>query len=107
MRCMTISAAHAIRSNFNYIGAHASLLLSGIGLLFLQQYIWFLNIAKQGYGPYQTTSYLTGVSAVVVIVDLVILRWALKGSRDDRYVSLLWPALFFATALSVLVANNV
>jgi hypothetical protein len=43
---------------------------------------------------------------VVVIVDLVILRWALKGSRDDRYVSLLWPALFFAAALFILIANN-
>jgi len=103
---MTLSAAHAFRNSIGYIGAHASLLLSGIGFLFLQQYIWFLNIAKQGYGPYQSTSYLTGVSAVVVIVDLVILRWALKGSRDDRYISLVLPALFFAGALFILIANN-
>ncbi len=103
---MTINAAHAIRSNVNCIGAHVSLLLSGIGLLFLQQYIWLLNLAKQGYGPYQSTSYLTDVSAVVVIVDVVILRWALNGSRDDRYISLFWPALFFASGLFILVANN-
>jgi hypothetical protein len=104
---MSVSAAHAIRSNIGYIGAHALLLVSGIGLLFLQQYLWILNIARQGYGPYQSTPYLTGVSAFVVIVDLVILRWALKGSRGDRYVSLLWPALFFGLTLSVLLANNV
>ena len=103
---MTFSAAHAIRSNLGYAGVHASLLLSGTGLLFLQQYIWLLNIARQGYGPYQSTSYLAGLSAVVVIVDLLILRWALKGSRDNRYISLLWPAVFLGIALFVLVANN-
>ena len=102
---MTITAAHPFRNNLNYIVAHASLLLSGIGLLFLQQYLWFLNITKQGYGQYQSTSYLTGISVVVVVGDLIILRWALKGSRD-RYASLLWPALFFGVALFVIVTNN-
>lgn len=103
---MTISAAQAFRRNIGYIGAHASLLLSGIGLLFLQEYLWILNIARQGYGPYQSVSYLAGVSAAVVAVDLLILRWALKGSRGDRYVSLFWPVMFFAAALFFLVANN-
>jgi len=103
---MTVSAAHAFRSNIGYIGAHALLLVSGAGLLFVQQYLWLLNLVRQGYGPYQSATYLTGVSALVFIVDLVILRWALKGSRGDRYVSLLWPGLFFGLALSVLMANT-
>jgi hypothetical protein len=103
---MTIGAAHAIRGNFNYIGAHASLLLSGIGLMLLQQYIWALNIARQGYGPYYATSYLETVSVLAVIVDLIVLSWAVRGSRVDRYVSLFWPALFFGINLLVLIANN-
>jgi hypothetical protein len=103
---MTISAAHALRSDVGYIGAHASLLVATVGSLFLQRYIWVLNIAKYGYGPYQSVSYLTDVSAAIIIVDLFILRWALKGSRDDRYIALFWPALFFVAALTIVVANN-
>jgi len=103
---MTISTAQAFRNNTSYIKAHAFLLLSGMGLLFFQQYLWILNIARQGYGPYQSTSYLAAISAVVVVIDLVILRWALKGSRGDRYLSLFWPVMFFGATLFFLVANN-
>jgi hypothetical protein len=103
---MTISAALAVRSNVGYIGVHASLLAAMVGSLFLQRYIWLLNISEQGYGPFQTASYLVGVCAVIVIVDFFILRSALKGSRRDRIISLLVPAGFLAIALFILVANN-
>ncbi len=103
---MTIAAALAVRSHVGYIGAHASLLATTVGLLFLQRYVWLVRIAEQGYGPYQTASYLTGVSAGIIIVDAFILRWALKGSQADRKIALLWPVLFLALALSLLVANN-
>ena len=42
----------------------------------------------------------------MVLTDLLVLIWALKGSRTDRIISVLWPAFFFSTALIVLVANN-
>ena len=100
------SPAHAIRSSVGYAGTHALLLSAGIGLLFLQRYLWLLNIARQGYGPNQNASYLTGASAVIVLVDLVALRWALKGSRGERHLALIWPALFLAASLFILVANN-
>ena len=41
-----------------YLGAHVSLLAGAIGMLFLQRYIWLLRTAQQGYGPYQTASYV-------------------------------------------------
>jgi uncharacterized membrane protein len=86
---------------------HASLLAGAVGLLFLQRYIWLLKIAQQGYGPYQTVSYLTTLSAVMILIDLVVLRWALRGPQTNRVISLLWPALFFGSALWVVLANNV
>lgn len=103
---MTISAARAVRSNIGCIGAHASLLVATVGLLFLQRYIWLLNIAQRGYGPYQSASYLIGASVVIVVIDFFILRSALKGSRRDRIVSLLAPVAFLGIALFVLAANN-
>ncbi|MGD0331072.1 MAG: hypothetical protein ABSB40_11645 [Nitrososphaeria archaeon] len=103
---MTINTARAVRINIGYIGAHASLLVATVGLLFLQRYIWLLNIAERGYGPYQSASYLIGVSAVIVIIDFFILRSALKGSRRDRIISVLAPAAFLGIALFILVANN-
>ncbi len=103
---MTFSAVHVIRTNAGYVAAHVSLLLSGIGLLFLQQHLWLANIVRQGYGPYQSTSFLAGVSAAVVIADLLTLRWALRGSRYDMHFSMFLPALFFGVAVFVLLANN-
>src|SRR6267143_2610120 len=102
---MTFSAALAVRSNIGYIGAHASLLVATVGLLFLQRYLWLLKIAEQGYGPYQSASFLIGVSAVIAIIDFLILRSALKGSRGDRIISLLAPATFLAIAIFIFVAN--
>ena len=100
------AALFGLRRDINYIGAHALLLAGAIGLLFLQRYLWLLKIAEQGYGPYQTVSYLAGLSAVVIVIDLVILRWALKGPQTNRVISLLWPAFFFGSALWVLLGNN-
>ncbi|MDG6925096.1 MAG: hypothetical protein JRN09_00940 [Nitrososphaerota archaeon] len=103
---MAFSAVHVVRTNIGYIAAHVSLILSGIGLLFLQQHLWLARITIQGYGPYQSTSFLVGVSATVVIVDLLTLRWALRGSRYDMYFSMFLPALFFGVAVFVLLADN-
>jgi formate hydrogenlyase subunit 4 len=103
---MIFSAAFSLRSNLGYVAAHASLLAGMVGLLFLQQYIWIMNIAERGYGPYQSASYLVGVSAVVVLIDLFVLRSFWKGSRLDRVASLLWPGFFVGVALLILVLNN-
>ena len=100
------STVSGYRRYLGFVGAHSFLLGGAIGLLFLQRYIWVLRIAAQGYGPYQTVLYLEGVSAAMVLTDLLVLIWALKGSRTDRMISVLWPAFFFGTALIVLVANN-
>jgi len=100
------AALFGLRRDINYIGAHALLLAGAIGLLFFQRYLWLLRIAEQGYGPYQTASYLAGLSAVVILVDLVSLRWALRGPQNNRVISLLWPAFFFGSALWVFVGNN-
>jgi len=94
------------RSNLGFVGAHALLLAGAMGLLFFQRYLWLLNIAKQGYGPYQTASYLAGVSAVFVFIDLVILWSALKRPQTRMMSSLAWPIFFFGSALFVLLANN-
>jgi len=95
-----------LRGNLGYLGAHASLLAGAIGLLFLQRYLWLLRIAEQGYGPYQTVSFLLGLSAVMVLLDLVIVWWALKGPQAIKMISLLWPAFFFGSALWVVIGNN-
>jgi len=97
---------HQVRSSAGYVTLHVLLLAGTVGALFSQRYIWLLKIAEQGYGPYQTASYLTGVSAGIIIVDLFILRWALKGSQAERKIALLWPVLFLALALALLVSNN-
>ena len=76
-------------------------------MLFLQRYIWLLGLAARGYGPYQTLSYLISVSAVAVLLDLAILWWALRRSRPERILSVLWPALFFSGVLIVVLANNI
>ena len=96
----------ALRRNLGYVGAHTLLLAGAVSLLFLQRYLWLLRIAEQGYGPYQTVSYLAGLSAVMVLIDLAILWWALKGPQTKRTISLLWPAFFFGSALWVILANN-
>jgi len=101
-----MNVALGMRQNLAYVGGHAALLAGAVGFLFLQRYIWLLRIAEQGYGPYQTVSSLEGLSAVMIIIDLFILGWALRGSRTDKRISLLWPAFFFASTLLVLVANN-
>ena len=75
-------------------------------MLFLQRFIWLLRIAEQGYGPYQTVAYLTEISAFFIVIDLLILGWALRGSRTEKNLSMLWPALFFGSAFLILVANN-
>jgi hypothetical protein len=102
-----MSSGLGFRGNFGYVGAHALLLAGATGLLFLQRYLWLLKIAQQGYGPYQTASYLLVVSAAFVIIDLLVLRWALGSSRKGKRISLLWPALFLAGALFILLANAV
>jgi hypothetical protein len=99
-------ALAGFRNNLSYLGTHALLLAGAVGLLFLQRSIWLLRIAEQGYGPYQTVTYLATVSAVMVLIDLIILRWALRGSQTSRTISLLWPGLFFGSALWVVLANN-
>ena len=93
--------------DLGYVGAHALLLAGAVGLLFLQRYIWLLRIAEQGYGPYETVSYIAALSTVMILIDLPILRWAVKGSQANRAISLLWPAFFFVSTLWVVVANNV
>ena len=75
-------------------------------MLFLQQYIWALKIAEQGYGPYQGVSFLVAVSAAVILVDVFVLRSFWKESRLGRAASLLWPGLFAGAALVILVLNN-
>jgi len=82
------------------------LLAGAIGLLFLQRNLWLVRIAEQGYGPYQTISSLVGLSAVMVLIDLPIVWWALKGPQANRIISLVWPAFFFASALWVIIGNN-
>jgi len=94
------------RTNLGFIGAHALLLTGAVGLLFFQRYLWLLNIAKQGYGPYQTASYLAGVSAVFILIDSIILWSALRRPQTRMMFSLAWPILFFGSALFVLLANN-
>ncbi len=96
-----------LHANLRYVGLHALLLAGAIGLLFLQRYLWLLKIAEQGYGPYQTVSYLTGLSAVVVLIDVALLRWAIGGPQTNRAISLVFPFLFFGTALWVVLANSV
>jgi hypothetical protein len=96
-----------IHRDLGYIGAHAFLLAGAIGLLFLQRYIWVLKIAEQGFGPYQTVSYLVELSVLAVVVDALVLRWTLRGSPTIRRVSLLWPALCFGSALFIVLVNNV
>jgi hypothetical protein len=103
---MTFSAALPLRSNLGYVAAHASLLAGMVGLLFLQQYIWASKIAEQGYGPYQGVTFLAAVSAVVILVDLFVLRSFWKESRLGRAASLLWPGLFAGVALVILILNN-
>ena len=105
-RGTSASAVSRPRRHLGLVGAHALLLAGAVGLLFLQRYLWVLQIAAQGYGPYQSVSYLAEMSAAVTLIDLLVLRWSLRGPRTDRAVSLLWPALFFGTALFVLAANN-
>jgi len=83
-----------------------TLLAGAIGLLFLQRYIWLLRIAEQGYGPYQTVAQVAGISAFFTVIDVLVLWWALRGSRIERNLSMLWPAFFFGSALLILVANN-
>ena len=96
----------ALRRNLGYVGVHALLFSGAIGLLFLQRYLWLLRIAEQGYGPYQTVSYIAGLSAVMILIDLVILRWALKRPQTSMVISLVWPTFFFGSALWVILANN-
>jgi hypothetical protein len=95
-----------LRNNLGYVGTHAFLLAGAVGMLFLQRYIWLLRIAEQGYGPYQTVSYLATLSAVMVLIDLLVLKWALRGSQTSKIVSLLWPTFFFLSALWVVIGNN-
>jgi hypothetical protein len=103
---MKSSAPLVLRSNGGLIVAHASLLAGMIGLLFLQRYIWVQQIAERGYGPYQSVSYLAEASAVIVIIDLLVLRSMWHGSRWDRVFSLAWPATFFGLVVLILVLNN-
>jgi len=102
---MTIGAAPLSMTNVGYVGAHASLLTATVGLFFLERYIQLQRISEIGYGPYTSASYLIGLSAVIVIIDLFILRSALKGATRDRIVSLLVPAAFLFVALFILLAN--
>ena len=100
------STSLALGRSLGYIGAHALLLAGAVSLLFLQRYLWLLKITEQGYGPYQTVSDISGLSAVMILIDLAILSWALKGPQTNRIISLLWPAFFFGSALWVVLANN-
>jgi hypothetical protein len=99
-------ASHGLSGILGCVGVHVTLLAGAIGLLFLQRYIWLLGIAEQGYGPYQTVAQVTGISAFFIVIDVLIVWWALRGSRIERKLSMLWPALFFGSALLILVANN-
>jgi hypothetical protein len=80
---MAVGAASPFRSDVGCVGAHVSLLAATVGL----------------------ASYLIGLSAVIVMIDLFILRSALKGAARDRIVSLLMPAAFLSVALFILLAN--
>jgi hypothetical protein len=102
---MTLASTLVQRSNLWVVGAHALLLVGAVGMLFLQRYIWLVRIAEQGYGPYQTVSQVTGISAFFIAIDLIVL-WATRGDRRARIVSLLWPTFFFGGAALILVANN-
>jgi len=94
------------RRDLGFIGAHIFLLAGAVGLLFFQRYLWLLNIARQGYGPYQTVSYLAGVSAIFILIDFGILWSALKRPQARLMFSLAWPVFFFGSALLVILANN-
>lgn len=102
---MTIGVASQFRSNIGYVGAHASLLVATVGFFFLERYIQLVRLSQLGFGPYTNVSYLTELSTVIVIIDLLILRSALKGSTHDRVVSLLVPTAFLFVALFILFAN--
>jgi hypothetical protein len=104
---MAIGAAPPFRSDVGCVGAHVSLLAATVGLFFLERYIQLERISEIGYGPYTSASYLIGLSAVIVMIDLFILRSALKGAARDRIVSLLVPAAFLSLALFILLANPV
>jgi hypothetical protein len=103
---MALGEGTELRRNLGYIGVHGALLAGAVGLLFLQRYIWLAEIAVRGWGPYQTVSDIALLSAVMIAVDLVVIRVALRGTRTERSLALLWPAFFFGTAAFILVANN-
>jgi hypothetical protein len=96
----------AVRNSIGYLGLHLSLLAAMIGLLFLQRYLWLVQLAEKGYGPYITVSSIGSVVVIAVLVDLIVLRSALRGSRHDRIISLLVPAAFVGLSLFILIANN-
>jgi hypothetical protein len=97
---MAFSPVHTIRGSLGYVGTHTSLLVAGVGLMLLQQYVWALNIARQGYGPYYATSWIETVSAVVVVIDLIILRWAVRASRGETGSSRWFGQLRFLDSTS-------
>jgi hypothetical protein len=103
---MTISAALAIRSNMGYIGVHASLVAATVGSLFLQRYIWLLNISEKGYGPFQSASYLIGVSVILVFVDVCSIILTLDSTQRGKMVAMAVPAAFLFVALFILIANS-
>jgi hypothetical protein len=95
-----------IRGNLAYIGLHVSLLGAMVGFLFLERYLQLVKLAQKGYGPYTTLSNIAGLSAILVLIDLFVLRSALRGSQTDKRVSLVVPALLAGGSLFILVANN-
>ena len=104
---MALNGPIALRRSLGFIGTHTALLAGAIGLLFLQRYIWLLGIAQRGFGPYQTFSYLTSLSMIMVLIDLPFILWGLKGTRTERAASVFLPALFIGGAALILVVNNI
>ena len=99
-------AAFGFRRNLGYFGAHISLLAGAVGLLFLQRYIWLVQLAERGFGPSYTLTSIAWLSGIYIIVDLLILKLGWNGSRTDKVASLAWPAFFFATGAWFVLANN-
>jgi hypothetical protein len=96
----------AIRGNLGYVGLHVSLLGAMAGFFLLERYLQLVQLAQKGYGPYTAVSTIEGWLTIAAVIDLFVIRSALKGSQTDKRVSLVVPAFFAVLALLPLLINN-
>jgi hypothetical protein len=102
---MNLGTSRRVEGNIGYIGVHASLLATAIGLFLLERYIQLLNLKAKGFGPYTTVSNLIGLSLILVVIDACVIVLGLGASRRDKNITLLAPASFLLVALFILLAN--